>query len=244
MLDFDGTLAPIVPRPADARVPAATISTLRALQDCPGLVMAVISGRGVRDVRRLLCLNRVHYFGSHGRERIRMGNSAVEVDERGREEIRAICERLSGDLAGVEGFEVEDKSVSAAAHYRNTRPEDRARIASVVHEAVGSVPALQIASGRMVYDITPADGVDKGTAALTMMRESGGMPIYFGDDTTDESVFRCLPTSAITVFVGPESGPSLARYRVADPCEVGESLHRILVVARSGLRGMPPSESG
>ncbi len=233
MLDFDGTLAPIVPRPEDARVPAATMSTLQALRNCPRVVLAIISGRGARDVQRLLGLSGVHYFGSHGRERIRSGSPAIQVDERGRAAIRSICEQMARLLAGVEGLDIEDKSVSAAVHYRNTRPEDRSRIATVVHEAVASVPSLRIAAGKMVYDITPADGVDKGTAALAMARETGGTPLYFGDDTTDESAFGALPPPAITVFVGPDSRSTVARYRVADPCQVGESLVRVLDVARS-----------
>ena len=83
----------------------------------------------------------------------------------------------------------------------------------------------------MVYDITPADGVDKGSAAATLLRETGGLPVYFGDDTTDESAFGALGDEAVTVFVGPSGIPSLARYRVSGPPEVGEALARILDAA-------------
>ncbi len=233
LLDFDGTLAPIVPRPEDACVPDETMATLRALRDCPKVELAAVSGRGVRDVEHLLGLDGIHYFGSHGRERIRADSTAVQADTRGREAIRAVCELLSAALADVDGFEVEDKFVSAAAHYRNTRPEDRARVARAVQEAVVSVPSLRMAPGKMVYDITPADGVDKGTAALALAQETGGLPVYFGDDTTDETAFGALPPPAVTVFVGPASRASLARYRVADTGEVAEGLARILNAARS-----------
>ena len=228
MLDFDGTLAPIVPRPSDARVPAETLATLFALRDCPRVAMAVVSGRGVRDVRSLLGIEGIHYFGSHGRERIRPGSASVESDSRGRNAIRALCRDLASDLSDVAGFEIEDKGLSAAAHYRNTEPRDRARIERAVLEAVASVPSLTAAHGKMVFDITPKDGVDKGTAAVALVRETEGLPLYFGDDTTDESVFGSLPLEAITVFVGPPERSSLARYRVADPTEVSESLARIL----------------
>lgn len=233
MLDFDGTLAAIVPRPEDARVPAATMETLHALQRCPRVTMAAISGRGVRDVRRLLGLEGVHYFGSHGRERIRAGSSAVETGPRGRAAIRAVCRRLAEDLAQVEGFEIENKSLSAAAHYRNTRPRDRPRIERAVRAAVAADPSLTMASGKMVYDITPSDGIDKGTAVLALAKETGGLPIYFGDDTTDESAFGALAPPAVTVFVGPPSRTTLARYRVADPADVGRSLALILDAAQA-----------
>ena len=231
MLDFDGTLAPIVPHPSDARVPAATLATLVALRDCPGVAMAVVSGRGARDVRGLLGLRGIDYFGSHGRERIRPWSETVEADHRGRDAIREVCGRLSAGLSDATGFEIEDKGVSAAAHYRNARPGDRARIERTVLQAVAAVPSLRVSPGKMVYDITPADGVDKGSAAVTLLRETGGLPLYFGDDTTDESAFGALGEEAVTVFVGPSGIPSLARYRVAGPPEVGEALARILDTA-------------
>ena len=80
----------------------------------------------------------------------------------------------------------------------------------------------------MVYDITPLDGVDKGLAATRILGEIGGLPIYFGDDTTDESAFEALSPTAITVFVGPSGAKSAARFRLSDPVEVGCALARIL----------------
>lgn len=233
MLDFDGTLAPIVPRPSDARVPERTLETLAALRDCPCVDIAVVSGRGARDVRNLLGLGGIDYFGCHGRERIRPGSGVVEMDRRGRNAIRSVCERLSADLSGVEGFEVEDKGVSAAAHYRNTAPGDRAGIERTVLAAVAATPSVQVARGKMVYDMTPVDGVDKGTATMALVHESGGFPLYFGDDTTDETAFGALPEEAVTVFVGPAGQRSTARYRVGDPSEVWEALRRVLASARS-----------
>lgn len=233
MLDFDGTLAPIVPQPPDARVPRETMDVLLALRDCPKVAMAIVSGRAARDVRSLVGLDGIHYFGSHGRERMRPGSGTVETDWRGHEAIRRLCERLSADLSDVGGFEVENKGVSAAAHYRNAEPRDRPRIERTVLDAVEAVPSLRVAPGKMVYDITPADGVDKGTAALALVVETGGLPLYYGDDTTDESAFGALPAASVTVFVGPPTQPSLARYRVSGPSEVAESLARILGAAQS-----------
>ena len=150
MLDFDGTLAPIVPHPSDARVPAATLATLVALRDCPGVAMAVVSGRGARDVRGLLGLRGIDYFGSHGRERIRPWSETVEADRRGRDAIREVCGRLLAGLSDATGFEIEDKGVAAAAHYRNARPGDRARIERTVLQAVAAVPSLRVSRGKMV----------------------------------------------------------------------------------------------
>ena len=232
MLDFDGTLAPIVPHPPDARIPAGTMGTLRALAHCPRVTMAIVSGRSAGDVRSLTGLAGIHFFGSHGRERIRPGSNAIEADDHGKSAIAAVCRRLVTDLADVAGFEVENKGLSAAAHYRNANPGDHERIAESVKEAIRSDPALRGSPGKMVFDITPADGIDKGVAATMLLRETGGLAIYLGDDTTDETAFRALPKESVTVFVGPGSSSSRARFRVADPWEVGTALTKILDVAK------------
>lgn len=228
MLDCDGTLAPIVARPSEARVPAGTLRTLEALRDRKRIELAVISGRGASDVSALVGLTGIHYFGSHGRERVRPGSPDIETDPRGRTAIAAACRILARELAGIDGFHVENKGVSAAAHYRNVDPRHRDAVQRSVREAVRAVGELRASPGKMVYDITPLDGVDKGLAATKLLGEIGGLPFYFGDDTTDESAFRALPSAAITVFVGPRGAQTAARFRVADPEEVGGALAHIL----------------
>ena len=232
MLDFDGTLAPIVARPPDARIPAQTQATLRALQACPNVTLAIVSGRAVRDVQALAGLEGIHYFGSHGGERLRPGSSTVDADACALAGIRNLCRRLARELSDVPGFEIEDKGASAAAHYRNVEPDQRGRVEKAARAAVGANRSLRLSPGKMVYDITPRDGADKGAAAKGLLREAGGLPLYFGDDTTDESAFVALPASAVTVHVGPQKEQSAARYRVSGPREVAESLLRILAIAR------------
>ena len=223
MLDFDGTLAPIVPRPCDARIPDAALPTLRKLQASPRVTLAVVSGRGARDVRALAGLAGIHYFGSHGRERIRPGSAEVESSPAGLSQIRACCRHLAHELGDIEGFEVEDKGTAAAAHFRNVDARHWQRVERAVRQAA-AIGSLHVSQGKRVFDITPNDGIDKGTAALELFGEVGGLPIYFGDDTTDETAFAALPDEAITVYVGPEAGNSGARYRVSGPQEVRRAL--------------------
>ena len=223
MLDFDGTLAPIVPRPSDAQIPDTAMPTLRKLQSSPAVDLAVVSGRGARDVRDLAGLPDAHYFGSHGRERIRPGSANVEARQAGRSAIRALCQRLEEELADISGFEVEDKGAAAAAHFRNVAARHWERVERAVRQAAAG-RSLNVSPGKRVFDITPDDGVNKGTAALELLRELGGLPIYFGDDTTDESAFAALPDEAITVFVGTDGRNSGARFRVTGPVEVHRAL--------------------
>ena len=223
MLDFDGTLAPIVPRPSDARIPDAALPTLRKLQASPRVTLAIVSGRGARDVQALAGLADVHYLGSHGRERIRPGRAEVESSPAGLSQIRACCQRLADELGHIEGFQIEDKGTAAAAHFRNVEARHWQRVERAVHQAA-TIGSLNVSQGKLVFDITPNDGVDKGTAALELLGELGGLPVYFGDDTTDETAFAALPDDAITVYVGPEGGGSGARYRVSGPEEVHRAL--------------------
>lgn len=232
MLDFDGTLAPIVLRPSDARIPDAALPTLRKLQASPAVDLAIVSGRGARDVRNLAGLAGAHYIGSHGRERIRPASVEVEAKRAGRSEIRMLSQRLETELADITGFHVENKGVAAAAHFRNVDARHWQRVERAVRQAA-AIGSLNVSQGKLVLDITPNDGVDKGTAVLELLGELGGLPIYFGDDTTDETAFAALPDEAITVYVGPETGNSGARFRVNGPAEVHRALAR-LAAAVSG----------
>ncbi len=233
MLDVDGTLAPIAPRPEDARVPASTQATLAELARLPQVTAVFISGRAVLDVRRFVGIDRAHYFGSHGRQRMRPGSGRVEVDASRAAAVAEVCARLSAALADVPGFAVENKQVSAAAHYRNVPARFRGRVAATVRGVLADSPRLHLSTGKMVFDITPRDGIDKGAAAMRLLGEEGGAAFYFGDDTTDESAFRALPGDAVTVFVGPRGAGSAARYRLDDPAAVGRALGLILDVCKA-----------
>ncbi len=228
MLDFDGTLAPIVARPEDARIPLATRETLEELAQHPRVALAFVSGRDVSDVRRLVGIAQAHYFGAHGRQRVRPGDEQVEVDERYSGAVGEACRRLEHALSDIPGIAVENKQVSAVAHYRNVSPELHDDVAATVRGVLDSSPTLQVSAGKMVFDITPLDGIDKGSVGELLLKEQGGLALYFGDDTTDEAAFGRLPSDSITVFVGPATANSAARYCVPDPRAVGVSLKLLL----------------
>lgn len=232
MLDFDGTLAPIVAHPPEARIALESAATLGKLAECSRVRLAIVSGRAVRDMQALVGLSGIQYVGSHGREWLPPRPRDTTEDAGRRQAVGALCERLASKLDHVRGFVLEDKGVSAAAHYRNAPPETWEPIRRTVRKAVRDSGGLQVREGKMVLDITPADGVNKGTAVLALLASHGGQPVYFGDDSTDEDAFRALPDGAVTVYVGPPSAPSAARYRVADPEEVGRALGRFLPLVR------------
>src|SRR5207237_10096488 len=112
-LDIDGTLAPIVPRPEDARVPTETRAELRRLNGRYGLV-ACISGRAGADARRIVGVPELVYVGNHG----------LELDP----EAARWSAELHSLLNGIEWPEIEDKSLTAALHYRRSPHADAARM--------------------------------------------------------------------------------------------------------------------
>jgi len=195
LLDVDGALAPIVPRPEDARVPAATQTELRRLNDRYALV-ACISGRAGDDARRVVGVPELVYVGNHGLE------LAPEAPAWGR--------RLQEFLLRVEWPQTENKQLSAALHYRETTDEEAARaqleeIASRAREA-GFVTRF----GRKVLEIVPPLDANKGTAVEHLLGERGIVrALYAGDDTTDLDAFRALRRLdlGICVAVASAEGP-------------------------------------
>ena len=232
MLDFDGTLAPIVEHPDQAALPAATKQHLSKLASSPGTDLVIVSGRAIADLQPRIGIEGVEFSGNHGRERLKPGSPRSEPDSSVRAIVAPVCERLSREAEGIPGAYVEDKGLTASLHYRQVPADFHAKVRGAVR-AVGQTfgDAIELAEGKRVFDFFPADHVNKGKAATALLAEKGGvarvLPIYCGDDTTDETVFRALPSESITVFVGNGETSSAARYRVDDTSEVAEFLGRM-----------------
>lgn len=229
LLDVDGTLAPIVARPEDARVPAGMLAVLRALAAAPGTHVALVTGRAPADARRLVPVPGLWVVGNHGAER-ESPDGAVTVDPRVAAHapaLRAAVAELAAELAGVPGARVEDKAWSATAHFRLAAPADRGRVAGAARAAARR-HGLAARDGKMVVELRAPAHVDKGTAALALLGilgadAPGAGVLAAGDDVTDEDLFRRLADARpgghapVTVRVGADGAPTAAAYRVADP---------------------------
>lgn len=231
--DFDGTLAPIVRHPDQARLPAGTRAALRRLRE-QGMAVGVVSGRSLRDVRRRVRLPGLYYIGSHGLEwRDSHGRHHARVGRRLARRLQALGEQLQANLARLPGIFVERKTVSVAVHYRNASARTAARARRRVRRAAERLPyRVRLLEGRKVIEVLPPGRMDKGRAVLELAAR-GGRPrlIYLGDDVTDESVFRRLAAGDIGVHVG-EKDRSRAHYRLRSPSEVRELLNRLAKVAQ------------
>ncbi len=231
-LDYDGTLSPIVRDPAAARISASTRKLLQRLSASDRITVAVISGRQLEDVRRLVGLPDLIYAGNHGLE-IR-GPSVTylnPVAAKSRPALRALARKLIRELTSYPGAQIEDKGLTLSIHYRRVRPTDRDRVKEAIFRAAApyrSGRALRLGEGKMVIEIRPPTSWNKGNAVRLLQRKNsrGGdlLTVYLGDDRTDEDAFRAVGREGITVKVGPPGTKTLARYRLAGVGEVREFL--------------------
>ena len=235
LLDVDGTLAPIAPRPADARVPAATRAVLERLAAAPGVHLALISGRGAEDATVIVGVNRVWAIGNHGME-TRTPAGAIEADASARRFEGAVAQAaraLEESIADVPGALVENKRWTLSLHYRLA---DEAKVPALIDRARSIAAGLQlrVTEGKKVVELRPPVSVDKGSAAVALASRlgalEGGATFFAGDDRTDEDAFRALreaSSSAITVRVGPEGVETNAEFRLESPDDLRALLELI-----------------
>ncbi len=234
-LDYDGTLTPIVPNPADAKLAPETRALLDALSgQC---VVGVISGRDLEDVRARVGLELVWYGGSHGfdlagpggwRQEVELGKEALPLLDAAEAELRDAA-------AEIPGVAVERKRFSIAVHHRNADPSAAPEVEAAVDAALTG-RRLRKGLGKMVFELRPAAEWDKGWALLRFLEAldlegPGATAVFAGDDVTDEDAFRVLRERGLGfgLLVGPADGPdSWAEARLEDPAALALFLARLL----------------
>lgn len=215
--DFDGTLAPIVSNPADARPLPVAASALEGLADLPDTTVALISGRALCVLRELSgAPETVHLVGSHGAEFDTGFAHDVDV---------ALLARITAELDGIAankpGVTVETKPASVALHVRNASAPDGEQALAAARLAARSWDA-HLTEGKAVLEFAVLE-TDKGEAIdILRARADATVAVFFGDDVTDEKAFRRMRADDVGVKVGP--GDTAAAYRVDSPDDVAEAL--------------------
>jgi trehalose 6-phosphate phosphatase len=239
-LDFDGTLAPIVEDPANARLADVVREALQRVVKQDSIVTTVISGRGVEDLYARIRVDNIIYSGNHGLEIFGRGLRFVEPEaDRRRNQLRRLTELLAGRLRRFAGVLVEEKGLTASIHFRQAEEDDMPAIEDTVRATVTAAgPWFRLGTGREVFDIVPCTGWHKGAAVqwiLDRLSAAGSLPIYLGDDTSDEDAFAVLK-DGVTVRVG---GPpaTFAQYGVPGPADVYRFL--VWLESRAAARPMP-----
>jgi trehalose 6-phosphate phosphatase len=224
-LDYDGTLSPIAPRPELAILPEKTRDVLRRLAERWPVV--IVSGRGREDVAAMVGLDSLTYAGSHGFDIV-----GLEIGEGIPEKIEQAAERVWRDLEGIAGVIVEPKRFAVSVHFRLADERDRPRIERAVDEAIAATPGLRKAHGKMLYELRPDLDWNKGRALLWLLDKLGldrpdVLPIYLGDDITDEDGFRAVAGRGVGILVAEEPRETAAEYWLRDPGEARAFLERL-----------------
>lgn len=227
VFDFDGTLAPIAATPAAARLRPRMRRLLGMLARSGRTTVAVVSGRGLNDLRRKVGLAGVIYLGNHGLTASRPGLGMPPAQLRAWTRAAQAAQRALEPLLGqYPGSLLEMKGPDISLHYRRVAS---GRVPSLLRRARLAISGLpfQIRPGKKVMELRPADGGDKGTALerLAAAAASGwrqdGLCLFIGDDRTDEDAFEvaaALGPRALGIKVGP--GKTRAGYRLVDDREV------------------------
>ncbi len=237
-LDCDGTLAPIAKTPDQAVVPEESRKLLERLVGSSRCKVAIISGRALSDIKSKLGLKNIIYSGNHGLEiegpKIRF---ITPVPLGYQKLIQVIKSDLNKKIAPIKGAFVEDKGLSLAVHYRQVKKKDVSLLKTVFHETIILYlvsDKVKIRSGKKVLEVRPSIEWDKGKVVLWLLARQqfsrageNVMPVYIGDDLTDEDAFRALEHIGITVFVGKPKH-SQAQYFVKNTKEVSKFLNIIL----------------
>jgi trehalose-phosphatase len=241
-LDYDGTLTPIVSTPDLALCPAGVKTVLERLRDIPNVFLAVISGRSLGDIESKVGVPGIIYVGNHGLDiQNPAGIHIKKLSPSRQEEFSQIGQRLEAALAPVSGILFENKGSILAVHYRNVEPEKIGWIQGILRETVGKWKSRwELLQGKMVMEIRPRLDFNKGKAVQEILKRSPRdiLPIYLGDDQTDEYAFRAIKGKGISVFVGSSESPSEAEYFLANPAEVETFLWRCEKIMAERTNGM------
>ncbi len=234
--DFDGTLTPIRRNPDAVGLAPRVRGLIEELAES-GIIVGVVSGRKIGDVRKRVGLRRIWYGGAHGlflRDREGRTHSLAKPGHKAR--IREAANLLARQIRGASGLRIERKIATVALHYRGAPLKSQAIARNAVARAMERDPRLCLLASKKVWGLLPDAQSDKWGAISFIMkheqrRNSDGpwLVIFIGDDATDERAFARM--SGISIVVG-EKTKTAARYWLRSPGEVRKFLERLNATRR------------
>ncbi|WVZ57571.1 hypothetical protein U9M48_007940 [Paspalum notatum var. saurae] len=253
-LDYDGTLSPIVDNPENALMSDEMRAAVRHVASL--FPTAIISGRSRDKVFDFVKLNELYYAGSHGMDimgpiRKTADSNGVEcirsTDSQGKEVnlfqpaseflpmIGEVYKKLGESVKDIVGARMEDNKFCVSVHYRNVAEDDYKKVFQRVTAVLEDYPCLRLTHGRKVFEVRPVIDWNKGKAVEFLLESLGlnetedVLPIYVGDDRTDEDAFKVLKASncGFGILVSSIPKESDAFYSLKDPAEVMEFLRKL-----------------
>ena len=223
-LDFDGTLARLRPRPEDARLSYTTRRAMARLAGNSRVRVCVITGRKLTDILIRAGVPKVRYLGLHGWDSRGRAPLKLEV----RETLDRAKRHLADQIADLPGIRIEDKGPVFAVHYRGAADRQVGLARASVRTMMAPVSTeLRVLEGKYAWEILPKIIGDKGTAVQRELNRFSrhALPVYIGDDRTDEPAFAALP-NGITIRVGRRT-LTRAKFQLRDTAEVLKFLEKL-----------------
>lgn len=253
-LDYDGTLSPIVEDPERAFMSNEMRATVKEVASC--FPTAVISGRSRPKVYEFVKLDELYYAGSHGMDivgpakssdgfrvkgtkaRDKKGNDLVAFQPASEylPLINKVTAALIDNTKGVKGAKVENNKFCVSVHFRRVKEELWEGLAERVGNVLKDFPTLNLTHGRKVLEVHPSIEWDKGKAVDFLLNSLGFkdtsdvLPLYLGDDKTDEDAFKMINTTkhGCSILVSSVPKPTAGKLSLQDPSEVMEFLRRLV----------------
>ncbi len=223
--DYDGTLTPIVDDPDEAKLSEKGKKMLEQLSK--QLTVALVSGRGLDDLKGKVGIKSLIYAGSHGFEIT--GPEDLEMHyEKGQEVLPQLDQAekaLKQKLEAINGCKVERKKYAIAVHYRKVAKETVKKVKNTVSEVVESQDKLMVGKGKKILELKPDLNWHKGQALGWLLEKlelntNHYLHIFFGDDITDEDALKVVQENGVGVLVGTHGQKTYANYRLEDTEDV------------------------
>lgn len=242
LCDYDGTLTTIVDSPEKAGLSEETSKILAGLSRKSNMKIGIISGRALTDIKEKVPINGIIFAGNHGFEIEGPGVKFIHpLTEEISSLIHIIGTILARTLGKIPGVLVEDKGVTLSVHYRMVDEKKLPQLTDILENTVGTarqIGKIKTTFGKKVHEIRPAIDWHKGKAVSFIFenythsaKKSSVLPIYLGDDLTDEDAFRTVnDLGGISILVSDSGQPSAASYYLNSPSEVNSFLTEMLKI--------------
>ena len=224
-LDFDGTLVRIAPLPDAVRIENETKEVLRKLGKLRNVELVIISGRRRADLQRFIGVRNIKYMGLYGWEN--KNNKRLTYPER--VALAQTLVDLLAELPAYPGAWIEPKNNSFSVHLKGLKVETKREVQQAVKKRVALLPeTLQAMTNLRDVEVAPVSIGNKGLAVREVLRQTalrGALPIYFGDDLSDEPAFEAAG-KGVSILVGRRR-TTRAKFFLRGPAEVTAALSRM-----------------
>ncbi|SFD86292.1 trehalose-phosphatase [Thermophagus xiamenensis] len=236
--DYDGTLTPIVSKPELALLSQEMKELLNQLSQ--KFTVAIVTGRDLADIKKLVELEHLIYSGSHGFQI--SGPEGLNLEHEKGIALLPQLDRIEKELIEIQkkypGTQVDRKRYAVGLHYRNAKEGDIENILLDFEDVLKKHPAFKKGTGKKIVEVKPNIDWHKGKAVLWILEKLGlkentsVIPIYIGDDDTDEDAFEALEKNGdgIGIMVSHNGNPTHASYSLQNVEEVKQLLKKIMTL--------------